>query len=85
MTRKSAARMRPAVHAAPRSAVVQSNKEARTSGGLAALLESATQHFLPLPRSIFRRMESRLWEHPLTPQEVLTGKHGVSVRQAVIP
>src|SRR6266852_2743082 len=46
MTRKSPARKRPAVHAAPRSAVVQSNTPARTSGGLTALLESATQEIL---------------------------------------
>src|SRR6266851_5973887 len=46
MARKSAARKRPAVDAAPRSDVVQSNKEARTSGGFTALLERATQEIL---------------------------------------
>ena len=46
MARRSAARSRPAVHAAPRIDVVQSDKEARTSGGLTALLESATQPIL---------------------------------------
>ncbi len=46
MTRKAPARRRPAVNAAPRIDVVQSNKEARTSGGLTALLESATQEIL---------------------------------------
>jgi len=46
MARKSAARRRPAVNAAPRSDVVQSNKEARTSGGFTALLERATQEIL---------------------------------------
>src|SRR5258708_14357814 len=46
MARKSAARRRPAVNAAPRSDVIQSNKEARTSGGWTRLLERATQEIL---------------------------------------
>src|SRR5579884_3892829 len=46
MARRSAARRRPAIHAAPRIDVVQSNKEAPTGDGLAALLESATQEIL---------------------------------------
>src|SRR5438132_5423381 len=46
MARKSAARRRPAVNAAPRSDVVQSNKEARTSGGFTALLERVAQEIL---------------------------------------
>src|SRR5713226_1385382 len=46
MTRRAPARRRPAVNAAPRSDVVQSNKEARTSGGFTALLERATQEIL---------------------------------------
>jgi len=46
MTRKAPARRRLAVDAAPRRAVVQSSKAARTSGGFAALLESATQEIL---------------------------------------
>jgi phosphatidylglycerol:prolipoprotein diacylglycerol transferase len=46
MARKSAARKRPAAQAAPRIDVVQSNKEAGTSGGLTALLEIATQEIL---------------------------------------
>src|SRR5437660_4302903 len=46
MTRRSAARTRPAGDAAPRIEVVQSDKEARTSGEFTALLESATQEIL---------------------------------------
>src|SRR5258708_33057663 len=46
MARKSAACRRPAVNAAPCSDVVQSNKEARTSGGWPRLLERATQEIL---------------------------------------
>jgi phosphatidylglycerol---prolipoprotein diacylglyceryl transferase len=46
MTRRAPARRRPAVNAAPRSDVVQSNTPAQTSGGLTALLESATQQIL---------------------------------------
>src|SRR2546427_13267109 len=46
MTRRSPARRRPAGDAAPRIEVVQSDKEARTSGGFTALLESATQEIL---------------------------------------
>src|SRR6266480_2513153 len=46
MTRRSPAYMRPAVDAAPRIDVVQSDKEARTSGGFTALLESAVQQIL---------------------------------------
>jgi len=46
MARKSAARRRPAVNVAPRSDVVQSNKETRTSGGWTRLLERATQEIL---------------------------------------
>lgn len=46
MSRRSAARRRPAVDAAPRIDVVQPNKEALTGGGLSSLLESATQQIL---------------------------------------
>src|SRR5437667_4798309 len=46
MPRRSQARRRPAGVAAPRSAVVQSDKEARTSGGFTALWESVTQEIL---------------------------------------
>ncbi len=46
MTRRPPARRRPAVDAAPRSDVVQSNTSARTSGGFTTLLESATQPIL---------------------------------------
>ena len=46
MTRRAPARRRPAVNTVPRSDSIQSNKEARTSGGFAALLESATQEVL---------------------------------------
>ena len=46
MTRRSAARRRPAVNAAPRSKVVQSDKEARTSGGFTARLASVAQQIL---------------------------------------
>ena len=46
MTRRSAARTRPAGDAVPRIEVVQSDKEARTSGEFTALLESATQEIL---------------------------------------
>ncbi len=46
MTQKAPARRRPAVAVAPRSVVIQSDKEARTSGGFAALLESAAQQIL---------------------------------------
>jgi phosphatidylglycerol---prolipoprotein diacylglyceryl transferase len=46
MTRRAPARRRPAVNAAPRSDVVQSNKEALTGGGFTALLERATQQIL---------------------------------------
>src|SRR5438105_234745 len=45
-TRRSPARRHPAVDAAPRSDVVQSDTTARTSGGFTALLESATQQIL---------------------------------------
>ena len=46
MTRRSPARMRPVVDAAPRINVVQSDKEALTGGGFTALLESAAQQIL---------------------------------------
>src|SRR5262245_38362497 len=46
MTQKAPARRRPAVAVTPRSAVIQSDKEARVSGGFAALLESAAQAIL---------------------------------------
>src|SRR6266705_2601136 len=46
MTRRSPAYMRPAVDAAPRIDVVQSDKEALTGGGFTALLERATQEIL---------------------------------------
>src|SRR5579859_3004214 len=46
MTRRSPTRRRPAVDAAPRSDVAQSNTPARTSGGFTTLLESATQPIL---------------------------------------
>ena len=46
MTRRSPAYMRPAVDAAPRIDVVQSDKEALTGGGFTALWESATQEIL---------------------------------------
>ncbi len=46
MTRRSPAPMRPAVDAAPRIDVVQSDKEALTGGGFTALWESATQEIL---------------------------------------
>ena len=45
-TRRAPARKHPAVAAAPRREVVQSNTPAPTSGGFAALLESATQEIL---------------------------------------
>src|SRR5258708_32029084 len=46
MTRRSPAHMRPVVDAAPRSNVVQPDKEARPGGGFTALLESAAQQIL---------------------------------------
>ncbi len=46
MTRRSLAHMHPAVDAAPRIDVVQSDKEARTLGGFTALWESAAQQIL---------------------------------------
>src|SRR6266576_5793584 len=46
MTRRSPAYMRPAVDAAPRIDVVQSDKEALTGGGFTALWESAAQQIL---------------------------------------
>src|SRR5260370_2730374 len=46
MTRRSAARMHPAVDAAPRIDVVQSDTPALTGGGFTALLESAAQQIL---------------------------------------
>jgi phosphatidylglycerol---prolipoprotein diacylglyceryl transferase len=46
MIRRSPARMRPVVDAAPRVNVVQSDTEARTLGGFTALLESAAQQIL---------------------------------------
>jgi len=46
MTRRSPTRMRPAVDAAPRIDVVQSDKEALTGGGFTALLESVAQEIL---------------------------------------
>ena len=46
MTRRSPARMRPAVDAAPRIDVVQSDKEALRGGGFTALLESVAQEIL---------------------------------------
>src|SRR5438128_2515420 len=46
MTRKSAVRKRPAVHAAPRIDVVLPDTPTLTSGGFTALLESATQPIL---------------------------------------
>jgi phosphatidylglycerol---prolipoprotein diacylglyceryl transferase len=46
MTRRSPTHMRPAVDAAPRIDVVQSDKEALTGGGYTTLWESATQQIL---------------------------------------
>src|SRR5712671_6809419 len=46
MTRRSPTHMHPAVDAAPRIDVVQSDKEALTGGGFTALWESATQEIL---------------------------------------
>ncbi len=46
MAHKSAARRRPAGNAVPRSGNIQTNREARTSGGFAALVEKATQEVL---------------------------------------
>src|SRR2546423_13048714 len=46
MTRRSAARRRPAVNAAPRSRVVQWDKEAGTPGGLTARLAGGAQETL---------------------------------------
>src|SRR5260370_9415195 len=46
MTRRTPAHMHPAVDAAPRIDVVQSDKEARTLGGFTALWESAAQQIL---------------------------------------
>ena len=46
MARRPAARKRPAVNAAPRSAIVQLDKEALTGGGFTALLESVAQEIL---------------------------------------
>ncbi len=46
MTHRSATRRRPAGDAVPRSDIRQKDKEARTSGGWASLLESATQEIL---------------------------------------
>src|SRR6266446_274243 len=46
MTRRPAARKRPAVDAAPRVDVVQSDKEALTGGGFTAVLESVAQEIL---------------------------------------
>src|SRR6266699_9721 len=46
MARRAPAHKRPAGDAGPRSAVVQSNAPAQTSGGFTALLESATQQIL---------------------------------------
>jgi phosphatidylglycerol:prolipoprotein diacylglycerol transferase len=46
MTHRFPAYMRPAVDAAPRIDVVQSDKEALTGGGVTALLESAVQQIL---------------------------------------
>ncbi|HET8851304.1 MAG TPA: hypothetical protein VFN02_02165, partial [Ktedonobacteraceae bacterium] len=46
MSRRSPARMRPPVDAAPRIDVVQSDKEALTGGGFTALLESVSQEIL---------------------------------------
>src|SRR6266852_7768731 len=46
MTRRTPAHMHPAVDAAPRIDVVQSDKQALTGGGFTALLESAAQQIL---------------------------------------
>src|SRR2546421_9844848 len=46
MTHRFPAHIPPAVDAAPPIDVVQSDKEARTSGGFTALLESAVQQIL---------------------------------------
>src|SRR5947209_11227701 len=46
MTHRFPAHIRPAVDAAPRINVVQSDKEALTGGGFTALLESAAQQIL---------------------------------------
>ena len=46
MTRRSPARMRPPVDAAPRIDVVRSDKEALTGGGFTARLSSVTQEIL---------------------------------------
>ena len=46
MARRPSTRKRPAVHAAPRSEVIQPQPPAQTSGGFASLLEIATQQIL---------------------------------------
>src|SRR5258708_17207184 len=70
MTRRTTAHMHPAVDAAPRIDVVQSDKEALTGGRFTALWESAAQQILavtywvdsaphprphPVSRQVFRR------------------------------
>ncbi len=46
MSRRSPARKRPAVHAAPRRDIVQSSTPAQASGGFTALWESVAQEIL---------------------------------------
>src|SRR2546426_12842068 len=52
MARRPAARKRPAVNAAPRSAIVQLDKEALTGGGFTALLERVAQEILAVASGV---------------------------------
>src|SRR5436853_7626439 len=60
MTRRSPVRMRPAVDAAPRIDVVQSDKEALTGGGFTALLEILPRILDPILSRLCWRMKEIL-------------------------
>src|SRR6266568_4655995 len=64
MTRRSPAPMRPAVDAAPRIDVVQSDKEALTGGGFTALWESAAQQILAV--TYWFDPSPHPWPYPVT-------------------
>src|SRR5216684_8261972 len=64
MARRPAARKRPAVDAAPRIDVVQSDKEALTGGGFTALWESAAQQILAV--TYWFDPAPHPWPHPVT-------------------
>src|SRR6266852_9483040 len=80
MTRRTPAHMHPAVDAAPRIDVVQSDKQALTGGGFTALLESATQEIL----AVTYWFDPALHPGPY-PVTVRFSGHRVDVKERLLP